>query len=282
MYKLSHEKRVQVLNLLVEGMSQRAVTRITGVSANTISSLVVSLGDICQRFHNTHVRGLSCKRVEIDELWAFCYARNRNLPANFKKAGLGDVWTWLAIDPDTKLIPCWYAGPQGKASAHLFLSDLKSRINGAFVLSSDGNYAYRRMVDKVFDDRIEFGILQKIYSPTKSAQAYPTPKVIEVKKIQHIGLPTEICTAHIERLNLTLRMSMRRLARQTNAFSKKLTNHRAAHAIYVAYYNYCRIHQSLRVTPAMAAGLSDRVWGLDDLVDLLTYEEMKLGLVKCG
>ncbi len=279
MNQLSTEDRVRIVACLVEGNSQRATVRITGAAKKTVARLAVELGEACERFADKTMVNLPCERIQCDEIWSFCYAKQKNVPAALKGSGAGDVWTWVAIDPDTKLIPQWYIGDRTAESAYKFLRRLQPRLARRVQLSSDGHRAYLIAVEAAWCMHpIDFGMLVKIYGDTTAAGKYSPGEVIGCRKESIRGNPdkTLICTSHVERQNLTMRMSMRRFTRLTNGFSKKLYNHQLACSLHFVHYNFCRVHQTLRITPAMAAGLTDRVWEISDLVNLLKDQEVEL------
>src|SRR5437762_428259 len=275
MNQLSIEERSRILAALVEGNSIRAIARMTGVARNTIDILLCDLGRACSEYQDKTFRNLKCRRIQCDEIWSFVYAKDRNCPAEHKVKGGGDAWTWVAIDPDTKLVPCWFVGDRSAESAYHFLDDLKRRLANRVQLTSDAWHSYIHGVERSFGtDNVDYATLQKIYgsSSNKSPEARYSPGVcMGAKKAVIWGSPDgkHISTSHVERQNLTMRMSMRRFTRLTNAFSKKLANLEAAVALHYMHYNFCRIHQTLRVTPAMEAGVTDHVWSLDELIALL-------------
>jgi len=278
MNRLTTDQRTKVVSCLVEGVSQRATVRITGVAKKTVARLAVQLGEACERFAANIMRDLPCERIQCDEIWSFVGCKEKNR----KRAILqhpGDVWTWVAIDPDTKLIPAWYVADRTAESAYRFLRNLSPRLAKRVQLSTDGHRAYLVAVEAAFAFKpIDYGMLTKIYGDSTAEGKYSPGEVIGTVKEKIMGSPDEslICTSHAERSNLTMRMQMRRFTRLTNAFSKKLENHRLAIAVHFVHYNFCRIHQTIRMTPAMAAGLSERVWELSDLVGLLEAEEVAL------
>lgn len=274
MNKLSREQRAKVVACLVEGTSIRATVRLTGVAKNTIVKLLSELGAACALHMDKAMRGLSCRRIQCDEIWSFCYAKQKNVPEEMRgTCGVGDVWTWVAIDADTKLIPCWRVGDRSATSAFGFMHDLAARLKHRVQLTTDGHRAYLEAVEDAFGCEIDYAMLLKIYGRETVAMEnrYSPPTVIATKAVPVYGNPNRahISTSYSERQNLTMRMHMRRFTRLTNAFSKKLENHKHAQAIYFMYYNFCRIHQTLRVTPAMEAGITDHVWELDELLNLM-------------
>ncbi len=272
MNKLPLAKRAQILGLLVEGTSLRATSRIADVSINTVTKLLVDAGRGCAAYQDEVFRELNCRRIQVDEIWSFVYAKQKNVrDAEAAPVGAGDVWTWTAIDPETKLVPVWLVSDRSKAAAEEFLSDLSSRMAGRIQLTSDGHKPYADAVEVAFKGDVDYGQLVKRYSQTVEGQRRYSPAtctgarkdVIEGNpSIQHIS------TSHVERQNLTMRMSMRRFTRLTNAFSKKVENHALAVSLHFMYYNFGRIHKTLRVTPAMQAGVADHVWSLEEIAAL--------------
>lgn len=272
MNKLSGDERKGIVAALVEGNSLRSVTRMTGVHRTTIMKLLCDLGRACSEYQDKVFRNLHCKRLQCDEIWSFVYAKEKNCRAEHKAKGGGDAWTWVAIDPDTKLVPCWYIGRRHASDAYHFMSDLKGRLANRVQLTTDGHVAYLRGVTESFGEDVDYAQLQKIYGSPRDAEKRYSPAVcMGARKAIISGNPdySHVSTSYIERQNLTMRMSMRRFTRLTNAFSKKLANLEHAVALHYMHYNFCRIHQTLRVTPAMEAGISDHVWSLDEVISLL-------------
>jgi IS1 family transposase len=274
MNKLDNAKRSQIVTAIVEGCSVRSISRMTGASVNTIQKLLVELGAACSEYLSDHLVNLPCKRVQVDEIWSFCYAKAKNVTPAIaaKNPSAGDVWTWVAIDADTKLIPAWTVGPRDGITARIFVNDLAGRLANRIQLTSDGLSAYLQAVERAFRGQVDYAQLVKIYNETSEGQKrYSPAECIGCEKKAIVGYPDpeHISTSYIERQNLTVRMSLRRFTRLTNAFSKKIENHVAALAIFYMHYNFVRIHQTLRVTPAMAAGVTGRLWAVEDLVALL-------------
>lgn len=275
MNRLDTAKRSQVIRCLIDGVSIRGTVRITGVAKNTIAKLLVELGTACSNYMDKAMRDLSCKLVQVDEVWSFVYAKQKNTrPHHFENGGYaGDVWTWVAIDAETKLVPCFMIGQRDPIAARAFMADLAGRLANRVQLTSDGHKPYLKAVDAAFGDNIDYAMLVKIYGEidTEGQRRYSPATCIgcEAKTIKGNPDPDEISTSYIERQNLTVRMQNRRFTRLTNAFSKKVENHLASLAIHYMHYNYVRIHQSLRVTPAMAAGLTNRLWDIEEIVGLL-------------
>ena len=278
MNRLTRQARAQILHLLCEGQSIRAVTRLTGCSKNTVAKLLVEAGHACAAYQDKALRNLTCKRVQMDEIWSFVYAKNDNVKdAKAAPATAGDVWTWTAIDADTKLIVSWLLGARDTDAALSFVSDLRSRLVNRVQLTSDGHRPYLTAVDAVFGDEVDYAMLVKIYGADPQAERRYSPAVcIGAEKQPKVGNPDKkhISTSYVERSNLTMRMHMRRFTRLTNAFSKKVENHAAAIALHTMYYNFVRIHQTLRVTPAMAAGVTDKLWEVSDIVEMLEQWEL--------
>lgn len=276
MNRLTTDDRARVLACLVEGNSIRATVRMTGIAKKTVIRLGVELGEACEKFASQVMVNLPCQRIQCDEIWSFCYAKARNVPEGMQDAG--DVWTWVAIDPDTKLIPRWFVGDRTAESAYKFLRDLSPRLSNRIQLTTDGHRAYLTAVKAAFNAvPIDYAMLVKIYGDGAGEGKYSPGEVTGTIRETISGTPDvrNICTSHVERQNLTMRMQMRRFTRLTNGFSKKVENHRLAVAVHFVHYNFCRIHQTIRCTPAMAAGLSDHVWELSELIALLVAEERK-------
>lgn len=275
MNRLPSDKRVQILSLLCEGSSMRSISRVCDVSINTVTKLLEDSGRFCASFHDERVRGLTSKRIQCDEIWSFCYAKARNVPlAKSPVRGAGDIWTWTAIDADTKLICSWAVGQRDADWAYAFMDDLKGRLANRVQLTTDGWKSYLEAVEKNFGEEIDFAQLVKLYGPGYGSgedRKYSPPECIGEVRTPITGYPEwdHISTSYVERQNLTMRMSMKRFARLSNAYSKKLANHRHAISLYFCFYNWTRIHKTLRVTPAMAAGLTDRVWDLAGFVELI-------------
>jgi IS1 family transposase len=274
MNKLDATKRVQVIAALVEGNSIRSTVRMTGVAKNTVAKLLVEIGSACSEYMNRVFVNLPCKRVQCDEIWSFVGCKEKNTTAEkFERDGYcGDVWTWIAIDADTKLVPCWLVGGRDPMTARHFVDDLAGRLANRVQLSTDGYKVYLSAVENAFGFEIDYAMLIKVFGNSPDGEKrYSPAAVIGTKQAIITGSPDplHISTSYVERQNLTMRMSMRRFTRLTNAFSKKIENHVAAIALHYMHYNFCRIHQTLRVSPAMAAGVSNRLWSISDLIALL-------------
>lgn len=272
MNQLSTAERAAVVKALVEGCSIRSTVRLTGISKNTISKLLVDLGAACTRYQDQALRNLPCKRIQCDEIWSFVGGKDRNLSQEKREQGLGSIWTWTAICADTKLIPSWLVGARDAGSAYEFMQDVASRLRYRVQMTTDAHRAYLNAVEDAFGADIDYATLQKLYGndPEEEKRYSPAKCIgVECKIVQGDPDPKHISTSYVERQNLTMRMSMRRFTRLTNAFSKKVENHAAAIAVYFMYYNFGRIHQTLRVTPAMEAGVTNHVWSIEEIVRLL-------------
>ena len=273
MNKLPIEKRTQIIGLLCEGNSLRTASRLSGCSINTVTKLLVDVGTACQKYHEEHVRNLKSKRVECDEIWSFCYAKQQNVPESMQgQFGVGDVWTWTALDSNSKLIISYFIGLRNAEYANIFMQDVASRLSNRVQLTTDGLKAYLEAVEGAFGADVDFAQLVKIYgqSPEDKDHRYSPAKCNGTKKDKVMGMPNPkyISTSYVERQNLTMRMLMRRFTRLTNAFSKKIENHEHAIALHFMYYNFVRIHKTLRVTPAQAACITMKLWDVEDLVRL--------------
>jgi IS1 family transposase len=277
MNKLPPAKRVQILSLLCEGVSMRSISRVVDVSINTVAKMLVDAGEACAAFHDEKVRSVKAKRVQVDEIWSFTAAKQKNVP-NMKKPvdGAGDTWTWTALDADSKLIVQWFVGGRDGYSAKLFIDDLATRLANRVQLTSDGLRAYLDAVDGAFGADVDCAQRVKLYGEAPEAQKrYSPAECIGCRKTVVEGNPdpAHISTSYVERSNLSLRMHNRRFTRLTNAFSKKFESHVHALAIYFVFYNFVRIHKTLRVTPAMAASLTDRLMTMEDVVALIDARE---------
>lgn len=270
MNKLPLAKRVQILSMLCEGSSMRSISRVADVSINTVSKLLVEAGQACLALHDETVRDVTASRIQCDEIWSFCHAKQKNVAkAKAAPEGAGDVWTWTAIDADTKLIVSYYVGDRSGAAAIELMDDLRERLSNRVQLTTDGHRAYLEAVEGAFGGDVDYAQLHKIYGPTTAAPGRYSPAEcigIKTKRVEGNPDPKHVSTSYVERQNLTMRMSMRRFTRLTNGFSKKLENHVHALALYFVFYNFTRIHKTLRMSPAMAAGVTDRLWSLEDVV----------------
>jgi IS1 family transposase len=273
MNRLPNERRVQILGMMVEGVSIRAISRMTGASKNTIVKLLADAGQACSEYQDRALRNLSCKRIQADEIWSFVYAKQRNVPQDMRgQFGVGDVWTWTALCADTKLIASWYVGTRDADAALTFMRDLASRLANRVQLTTDGHHAYLNAVDAAFAGDIDYAMLVKMYGTPPEGQRRYSPAVClsaEPTVVRGRPDPEHINTSYVERQNLSMRMGIRRFTRLTNAFSKKLENHIHALSIYFMHYNFVRIHQTLRVTPAMQAGVTNTLWSLEDMVRIV-------------
>ncbi|MDO8358375.1 MAG: IS1 family transposase [Nitrospirota bacterium] len=274
MNKLTQAKRVQIIAALVEGNSIRATCRMTGAAKGTVLKLLADLGKACAQYQDQYLRNLPCKKIQCDEIWSFCYAKEKNVPEEMKgKLGFGDVWTWTAIDADSKLIVSFLVGGRSADYARKFIDDLASRLANRVQLTTDGYRAYLTAVERAFGGEVDYAMLDKIYNapPNKGTTRYSPAECCGTRKIKVQGNPDlrQASTSFVERQNLTMRMSMRRMTRLTNAFSKKIENQAHAVALHFMHYNFARIHQTLRVTPAMEAGVATHVWSLEEIADLI-------------
>lgn len=288
MNKLPLAKRVQILNMLCEGSSMRSISREADVSINTVSKLLVDAGEACAAFHDKQVRGVSAQRVQCDEIWSFCYAKEKNVAAaKAAPDGAGDVWTWTALDADTKLIVSYLVGGRDAEYAMAFMDDLRGRLINRVQLTTDGHKAYLQAVEEAFGANVDYAQLVKLYgaAPEGAQGRYSPAQCTGIRKSRVEGSPDpeHISTSYVERQNLTMRMQMRRFTRLTNGFSKKFENHFHALSLYFVFYNFVRIHKALKVTLAMAAGISDRLWSMEDvaaLADAAAPEPKKRGPYK--
>jgi len=271
--RLTPAKRVQVIAALVEGNSIRATVRMTGVAKNTVVKLLAEIGVACERYQRAKLVNLPCKRVQCDEIWSFCYAKQTNVPADKQgQFGYGDVWTWTALCADTKLICSWKIGTRGASTAYSLMHDLAGRLANRIQLTTDGHRVYADAVESAFGSDIDYAMLVKVYGSDRGEEArYSPADYMSCRTIPMCGNPKakDISTSFVERRNLTMRMQMRRFTRLTNAFSKKIDNLGFAVALHFMHYNFCRVHQTLRVTPAMEAGIADHVWTIQEVVSLL-------------
>ena len=275
---LTKEKRIQIVAALTEGMGINAVSRMSDVSKNTGLKLLADLGAACLKFQDKAFRNLTCKKLQVDEIWSFVGAKARNATPEQKEAlGWGDAWTWISIDADTKLVPCWAVGGRNPTVVNSFMADLASRLANRVQLTSDGYHFYLEAVEKAFGSEIDYAMLVKVYGAgglkdeTKNSVRYSPADCVGAKKQHVVGRPKkkDVSTSFIERQNLTLRMSNRRFTRLTNSFSRKLENHILAISLHYMVYNFVKIHSSLRCTPAMAAGVTSKLWEIEDVVNLL-------------
>lgn len=276
MNKLSIEKRSQILAALVEGNSIRSTCRMTETAKGTVLKLLADAGQVCAKYQDEKLINLSCRHIQCDEIWSFCYSKQKNIPENMEGTfGVGDVWTWVALDADTKLAATWLVGLRTAECATWFIEDLAQRVSKRIQLTTDGYKIYVNAVEGAFGCDIDYAMLVKLYGDNKEGREgqarYSPARCVgtEHQVIQGNPDDSQISTSHVERQNLTMRMSMRRFTRLTNAFSKKVENLEAAVALHFMYYNFCRVHSTLKTTPAIAAGVEKRVWTLRDIVKLL-------------
>jgi IS1 family transposase len=270
MNRLNRTKQTQVIAALAEGNSIRATERMTGVAKHTILKLIKDVRIAAADYQDRTLRNLKCRRLQCDEIWQFCYAKEKNVPQEKRgQFGFGDVWTWVAIDAQTKLVPSFMVGNRDAQSAKMFIDDLAARLSNRVQLTTDGLRVYLEAVEGAFGCDVDYAMLIKIYSSTQEETRYSPAECIgcESKIIQGKPDMKHVSTSYVERQNLTMRMQMRRFTRLTNGFSKKIENHAYALAIFYMHYNFCRIHQTLRVTPAMEAGITDHVWTVEEMLD---------------
>jgi IS1 family transposase len=273
MRQLKTEQRVAILSALVEGVRVNATCRMTGVAKNTVLKLLRDVGAVCDRYHNVHVRNLKSRRIQADEVWSFVYAKAKNLPDDKRAFGVGDVWTWTAIDADSKLLISYLVGLRDAGYAFHFMQDVASRLANRVQLTTDGYRVYLDAVENTFGADIDYAQLVKIYGTEQlvGETRYSPPKCLGARQTIINGSPDEqhINTSYVERSNLTLRLMNRRFTRLTLGFSKKIENHIHALALYTFHYNFCKIHKTLRCTPAMEAGVTGKLWEIADIVNLL-------------
>jgi len=278
MNRLNTNARAQIIRCLAEGNSIRSTVRITGIAKNTVVKLLLEVAEVCREYQNSSLRNLSCKRLQLDEIWSFVYAKEKNASAEQKANGAGDAWTWTAIDADSNLIVSWLVGNRDSACAIEFVKDVASRLKNRVQITTDGHRPYLIAIEEALGADVDYAVLQKIYGkPLDDDKRYSPAQCIGIKIDMVSGDPDpgHINTSHVERQNLSMRMHMRRFTRLTNGFSKKITNHAAAIALYFMHYNFCRVHQTLRVTPAMEAGIADHVWDQEAIIALLDAKESR-------
>ena len=275
MNKLPRDKRIQILDLLVEGASMRATSRVVGVSINTVTKLLVDAGAACAEYHDMVIRDVQARYIQCDEIWAFCYAKQKNAArATGVVDQAGDAWTWTAIDADTKLVVSWLVGGRDSGYALEFMDDLRARVANRVQLSTDGHNAYLVAIEDAFGADVDYAQLVKLYGPVDSEserRRYSPGRCVGLRKTAVSGRPDmdEVSTSYVERHNLTMRMHMRRFTRLTNAFSKKMANYAHSVALYTVWYNFCRVHSTLKATPAMVAGIAESAHDLGWLIDLI-------------
>ena len=276
MNRLPTQTRAQILHMLVEGSSMRATARVTGVSINTVSKLLVDAGGACAEYHDRYMKGVQAERIQCDEIWSFAYAKDKNVPvAKAAPDGAGSVWTWTAIDSDSKTIVSWLVGDRDSRAAYGFAIDLRQRVTGRPQITTDGLGVYRDAIRYAFRGDVDFAQLIKFYGSSTDQRRYSPPVCTGMTARVRSGDPDprHISTSYVERHNLTMRMSMRRFTRLTNAFSKKVENHCHALALYFVYYNWCRRHKTHGMTPAQAAGLTEEAFGLEWIIDLINNRQ---------
>lgn len=283
MNRLTATDRAKILHLLCEGTSIRAITRLTGASKNTVTKLLVDAGHAFSEYQDKAFRNLPCKCIQVDEIWSFVGCKAKNVP-DHRIGEAGDVWTWVAFCADTKLMPSWFLGNRDAECAKAFMDDLAGRLANRVQLTSDGHKSYLEAVEQAFGDGIDFAQLVKIYgdSPDSAKGKYSPAECCGTRKMRVTGKPDmkQVSTSFVERQNLNLRMHMRRFTRLTNAFSKKIENHGHAFALNAMYYNFVRIHQTLKITPAMAAGVTNKLWEMSDIVRVLESWENEQRKIK--
>ncbi len=270
MNRLHEGKRCRIVQHLVEGCSINSTVRLTGAAKNTVLKLLTDLGPACQAYQDKALRNLSCKNIQVDEIWSFCHTKDVNIPDyRIDELGIGSVWTWVALDRKSKLVPCWLVGKRDEEYAQQFIADLASRLANRIQLTSDGLEAYSKAVRDSFGYKIDYAMLVKTFALRQGCKTKESYVESKITPMQGNPLRSLISTAHIERANLTIRMNMRRLTRKTNGFSKKLHNLKCAMALHFMHYNFVRIHGTLKTTPAIAAGVTNKEWSLLDLVGLI-------------
>jgi IS1 family transposase len=280
MNKLTHAQRVQAVNCLIEGCSIRATVRMTGIAKKAVMRLLCEVGEVCESYQDRILRNLPCRRIQLDELWGFNYCKQKNLTEEIQEKipGAGDVWLWVAIDAETKLVPCWRLGDRNAGTAYAFTHDLAARLRNRVQLTSDGHRVYLTAVESAFGSDVDYAMLVKMYGSDSGPDTrYSPPECIGMQCAVITGNPNpkHISTSFVERQNWSVRTAMRRYTRLSNGFSRKIQNHAAAVALNYFAYNFIKVHRTLRVSPAMAAGVTDKLWSVDDLVSLWESEESK-------
>jgi IS1 family transposase len=276
---LQMEKKISVISALAEGNSIRSVERMTGIHRDTIMRLGVKVGEGCTALMDKYMRDLDCKRIEMDEIWGFIGKKKINATDEDKQKGIGDVWTFVAVDADTKLVPVFRCGKRDVETTHAFVADLAGRMKNRIQLSSDAMETYENAVEAYFGADVDYGQVVKTFASEQAPSGkYSPAKLVSLEKEKQVGNPDfkHISTSYIERQNLTMRMHMRRLTRLTNAFSKKLENFKAAVGLHFGYYNFVKMHTTLRATPAMASGITSKLWTVADLLERISWKEANI------
>jgi IS1 family transposase len=282
MNKLPSQKRAQVLQMMAEGISLRAITRLTGISRTTLQKLLEDAGQAFSEYQDRVLMNLPCKRVQVDEAWSFCYAKQKNVQtAKAAPKGAGDIWTWIGLDAESKLAVSWYVGCRDSEAAEIFINDLAKRLANKVQLTSDGHRPYLQAIEGAFGGAIDYSMLVKVYGEAPEGQRRYSPAICtgaHKYRVQGSPDPKHVSTSFVERSILSTRMGNRRMTRLTNGFSKKAENHTHMMAIYFMHYNFVRIHQTLKVAPAMAAGVSSKLWEMSDMVNVLEEWEARRGI----
>lgn len=284
MNRLNRDKQTQIIAAMVEGVGINSITRMTGISKNTVLKLLADLGIACANYQDAVMQNLTCKRLECDEIWSFCHSKAKNVRTEHQGLlGYGDLWTWIAMDSDSKLVPCFHVGRRDAHAAFEFISDLASRLKCRVQLTTDGYKPYLEAVEAAFGSEIDYAMLVKLYGKPQNEIRYSPSEIVATEKRWIAGNPQKelVSTSYIERQNLTVRMNSRRFTRLTNGHSKKLQNHIHALSIHYMVYNFARYHQTLRCSPAMAAGVSKTLWSIREVVNLLdtNYAKTVDGLI---
>lgn len=278
MNKLTPEKRARALQMMAEGISLRSMTRLTGISRTTLLKLLEDAGQAFSEFQDRTLMNLSCRRLQLDEAWAFCYAKQKNVPtAKAAPKGAGDIWTWVGLDADSKLAVSWYVGGRDSEAAMIFIDDLAKRLTHRVQITSDAHRPYLEAIEGAFGGDVDYAMLVKIYGPAPEGERRYSPPVCNgatKHRIEGNPDPKHVSTSFVERSNLSIRMGNRRMTRLTNAFSKKAENHAHMMSIYFMHYNFVRIHQTLKITPAMAAGVTSKLWEMANMVKVLEDWEL--------
>ena len=279
MNKLATTDRITILRLLTEGSSLRSISRVVGVSINTVTKLLVDAGTVCSEYQRNTMRNLNCRKLQLDEIWNFVYAKEKNVPASMKgQVGIGSVWTWVAIDAESKLIPAWLVGLRDGQYAREFVNDLAARLANRVQITTDGLKAYLEAIEGAFGGEVDYAVLHKVYGTTPTDESRYSPAAClgcDKKPISGNPNPASVSTSFIERQNLTIRMRNRRFTRLTNGFSKKLENLEHSVALHFFVYNFITRHTTIRMSPALKAGVTDHMWSYEELVDLIDGQEVE-------